>query len=87
LRRNRAPFGTSARIADLAFKVLRIRGLPYEQLIPAPPDIGSVAFGTMHRGGRTFFTASLATLVLIKHIDFEAVSTIVATEVNTLSHS
>jgi hypothetical protein len=41
----------------------------------------------MHRSGRTVFTASLAALVLIKNFDFEAVPAIVATEMNTLSHS
>lgn len=41
----------------------------------------------MHRGGRTVFTTSLATLVFIKHLSFEAVPTVIATEVNTLSHS
>lgn len=41
----------------------------------------------MHRASRPLFTAGLATFILIKHFDFEAVPTIVATEMNTLSHS
>ena len=35
---------------------------------------------------RTVFATGLATLVLVKHFGFEAMPTVVAPEVNALSH-
>ena len=40
----------------------------------------------MYCVGWTFFAMGLATLVVVKHLRFEAMPTVVAPEVNALSH-